>query len=314
MLFQALANSSAASMLMVAPKNGAALRSTLEPGQRVADEKIPAVLWLDDIEPFLNEGVTLTTLEEWRAGNAARVVVGTYGGKGSDLIGSDKAHSFLSDTTSVLQYAEKIQLPGTTDAELQDLGLSNVERRRFRDMGWPRIWVAGPALESKLVTQRSPGADSPSPAGVALVIAAADWSRCGRTDAISEELLRDLWKAYPMPGLQFSDAEFEMGITWACEPVAGTISLMESTEGFAPTTMRFAWSAPCLVVQSLARRHGPQRLIVQRDLRLLGSPLPRSMPVDIKQASRRSSGYGTAPATRRHRRWRASRGPIYWGS
>jgi hypothetical protein len=53
--------------------------------------------------------------------------------------------------------------------------------------------VAGPALERKLITGRhAPGQDA-CPEGVAVVYAATDWARCGRTDPISEQTLRQLW-------------------------------------------------------------------------------------------------------------------------
>ena len=43
---------------LVAPCDGDALRSMLVPGQ--APEQRTAVLWLDDIEPFLGDNVTVT--------------------------------------------------------------------------------------------------------------------------------------------------------------------------------------------------------------------------------------------------------------
>ena len=48
-----------------------ALRSLLEPGPpAIASRPEHAVLWLDDLEPFLNQGVTFQTLREWRSGRA----------------------------------------------------------------------------------------------------------------------------------------------------------------------------------------------------------------------------------------------------
>ena len=44
--------------------------------------KEPAVLWLDDIEPFLNQGLTLRILREWQSTGPVRIVTATYGGKG----------------------------------------------------------------------------------------------------------------------------------------------------------------------------------------------------------------------------------------
>jgi hypothetical protein len=54
------------------------------PGQDLRLRRNPAVVWLDDLEPFLNQGVTLQTLREWHAGRPGRIVAATYGGKGRD--------------------------------------------------------------------------------------------------------------------------------------------------------------------------------------------------------------------------------------
>jgi len=43
-------------------------------------------LWLDDLELFLNEDVTLAILREWHAGVRGRIIAATYGGKGSERI------------------------------------------------------------------------------------------------------------------------------------------------------------------------------------------------------------------------------------
>jgi hypothetical protein len=56
---------------LVAPTDGAALRTLLLPGHGVRLARAPAALWLDDIEPFLNQGLTLETLREWHSSGLA---------------------------------------------------------------------------------------------------------------------------------------------------------------------------------------------------------------------------------------------------
>lgn len=89
-LFQALREAAQASPLqLVAPMTAEALRSLLTPGQGLRVASGAAVLWLDDLEPFLNQGTTLHTLREWHAAGPARIVAGTYGGTAAS---SSQAH------------------------------------------------------------------------------------------------------------------------------------------------------------------------------------------------------------------------------
>src|SRR6202171_182904 len=86
-LFEALRRCALAGQLELgAPVDGGALRSLLAPGQAMPIRAEYAVLWLDDLELFLNEGVTLRTLREWQSGGPGRIVAATYGGKGSEMV------------------------------------------------------------------------------------------------------------------------------------------------------------------------------------------------------------------------------------
>ena len=67
---------------LFAPVDGEALRALLSPGQDLRFGKKQVVLWLDDLEPFLNQGVTLQTLRQWQDGQVGRIVAATFGGKG----------------------------------------------------------------------------------------------------------------------------------------------------------------------------------------------------------------------------------------
>jgi len=86
-LFEALVECGRATTLeLVAPVDADALRSLVIPGHGLRRGRGAAVLCLDDLEPFLNDGTTWQTLREWRAGAPGRIVAATFGGKGSELI------------------------------------------------------------------------------------------------------------------------------------------------------------------------------------------------------------------------------------
>ncbi len=235
-LFEALRRCAHAGELeFLAPVDGQALRSLLTPGERVGRQwAAHAVLWLDDLEPFLNQGVTLPMLREWQAGGPGRIVAATYGGKGSELIAGASAEGLATLAFDVLQQARQILLEATTTGELRVLR-STLTAQEFDDVarhGLAAYLVAGPALERKLATGRhAPGEDA-CPQGVALVYAAIDWARCGRTDPIGEQMLCNLWSSYLPAGTRATDEAFEAGLTWACRPVAGTITLLQRTDSY----------------------------------------------------------------------------------
>ncbi|WP_157186674.1 hypothetical protein [Nocardia jiangxiensis] len=99
-------------------KDKAALSSLLVPGQQIP-ARGPAVLWLDDLEPFRNSGLTLHALREWRAKAPGRIVVATHGGKGRDLVGDAKA--LTTAAAGLLAHAHRITMAQTSDAEIESL-------------------------------------------------------------------------------------------------------------------------------------------------------------------------------------------------
>ena len=192
------------------------------------------MLWLDDLEPFLNDGVTLATLREWRAGARGGIVVGTYGGKGSERIAGSTSGGLATIADEVLLSARQIALDATTARELGALRaqvsaeqLASLERH-----GLAAYLVAGPALERKLFTQRHAPGDDPCPEGVALVHAAVDWARCGRTDPVPDEALRRLWSSYLGPGVVAADDLFDVALAWSLRRVAGTIALLQRSASY----------------------------------------------------------------------------------
>ncbi|CAN5213790.1 hypothetical protein BH20ACT5_BH20ACT5_19640 [soil metagenome] len=234
-LFEALRQSApAGELLFVAPVNGDALRSLLGPGQRVHRQAAKAVLWLDDLEPFVNQGVTIQTLREWHADCPGRIVAGTYGGKGSELIAGSAASGLLSIASDVLQHACEIPLEETTVDELHALRsrLSAAEFAAVDRHGLAAYLVAGPSLERKLITGRHAPGEEACPEGLAVVYAAIDWARCGRTDSIDEQTLRQLWPVYLRHDVAVTETGFNVGTEWALRPVAGTIALLQRTRSY----------------------------------------------------------------------------------
>ena len=227
---------------VVAPVDGDALRALLLPGQGPRLGARSAVLWLDDVEPFLNQAVTWQVLQEWHRGGRGRIVVATYGGKGSDLVAEAGAGDKLTTAAGqLLQQAREIHMTTTTEAELAAIDRGAALRRRLTEQeralmarfGAAAFLVAGPALERKLVTARhAPGAP-PCPEGVAVVRAAVDWARCGRTDPITDDILRRVWPHYLPPGSTSLDDDFARGVQWALRPVAGTVALLYRTGSYA---------------------------------------------------------------------------------
>jgi len=234
-LFEALRRCALAGKLqLVAPVDGDALRSLLDPGQAMPIRAEYAVLWLDDLELFLNEGVTLRTLREWQSGGPGRIVAATYGGKGSELIAGSAIGGLTTIATDVLQHARQISLNSTSTDELAPLRgrLPEAEFETVRRHGLAAYLVAGPALQNKLFTGRhAPGAPA-CPEGVAVVYTAVDWARCGRTDPISDTTLRQLWSTHLPAGIAPTDDGFGIGLDWALRPVAATIALLHRTGGY----------------------------------------------------------------------------------
>ena len=219
---------------IVAPVDANGLRMSVASLSEPTQPSARRVLWLDDLEPFLNSGVTLATLRDWRASAHGGIVVATYGGKGSERVAGSATGGLATIASEVLQSAREIPLEATTSHELAVLS-PRVSAERFATIerhGLAAYLVAAPALERKLVTRRHAPGEAECPEGAAVVLAAVDWARCGRTDPISHDTLHGLWRGYLPGGSQASDQAFDAAITWATRPVAGTIALLQPSGGY----------------------------------------------------------------------------------
>ncbi len=221
-------------LTLVAPTDGDSVRSLLVPDGTLPETAGRVVVWLDDLETFVAEGVNLDTLREWHRRSGA-VFAATYGGKGSErLVGSGTAAlTVLIDT--LLTNGTEIGLGPTSSVELArlDAPLSEADRQALEQHGLAAAMVGARALERKVGTRRHAPSESECPEGEAIVSAAIDWARCGRTDPIPRKALRDLWPRYLQTGAT-TDEAFERGLEWALLPVTGSISLLTGTDGYRP--------------------------------------------------------------------------------
>jgi len=224
----------AAKLVMVAPADGDAVRALLRPGEGPDLRGGRPVLWLDDLEPFVAQEVGWQTLREWHERFGA-VVLATYGGKGSERVAAGNSRELASLTDTILQHATEIALEKTSASELAGLpaGLPGYALAAIEQHGLAAIMVAAPALARKLATRRHAPGEPESPEGAAIVYAAVDWAFCGRLDPLSRRSLRRLWRSYLPPGSANTKKTFDAGLEWALRPVAGSIALLRSENGYA---------------------------------------------------------------------------------
>lgn len=221
---------------LVAPVDTPALKALLEPGVGLPDGSAAAVLWLDDLEPFLNAGTTWQTLRAWRSLAPSRIVAATYGGRGSDQIAGSPTRGLASIAADIQGRAREVTLRATSASEIAALRvrLNAEDADALERHGLAAYLVAGPTLERKLSTARHGPGDDACPHGAALVDAAVDWARCGRTDAVSREAFRQMWPSYVPLGSVTNDDVFQEALDWALKPVAGTIALLQRADGYKP--------------------------------------------------------------------------------
>jgi tetratricopeptide (TPR) repeat protein len=217
----------------VAPVDGAAIRSMLASGLATVGAG-PVVLWLDDLEPFVGDGVTLQILREWHKANPQCIVAATYGGKGSERVGAGRSGELVVLAQEILQQALRVPMDPTSANELDAIRarVSSTELQSIEMHGLAAFLVAGPLLEMKLSSKRHAVGEPESPDGLAIVRAVVDWARCGRTDPISREDLKELWTAYVPADSPDADSRFDSALTWALRPVAGAIALVQEIASY----------------------------------------------------------------------------------
>jgi tetratricopeptide (TPR) repeat protein len=233
---------------IVAPTRGAAVRDLLE-RVRVPlwkRRRVQVVLWLDDLETFIDEGVGLNDLRAWRRRGA--IVVATYGGRGGDRGRGRDAELGGTPFGKLMPHVRQVGLQATSPEELERLParVSSVDREAVAEYGLAATLVAAPLLELKLKSQRHSSGEPVSPAGAAILYTAVNWQRSGRTDPISRGCLRELWPTYLPAEIAATDQAFDDGLAWASRPVAGRIALLRGIDAFRPYDyiVRFAINDP----------------------------------------------------------------------
>lgn len=228
-LFEALVwyDREVAPLQFVAPQLERDALENLVASGRVVSKKQSAVLWLNDLEPFLAIGVSVDMLTSW-CGQPGRIVAGTLGGTGGYGTPPPIA-GLITPADHVLEHARQIPLEDTTPTELRRLGdtVSDVELKAVSEHGLAAYLVAGPKMRVKLETGRHPGAERECWEGVAVLKAAIDWARCGRTSLVSEDILRGLWRLYLRDWVDDTDDEFASALQWARAPVANIAMLQK---------------------------------------------------------------------------------------
>jgi hypothetical protein len=196
----------------------------------------PVVVWLDDLDRFLDSGAlgygllerlaerkprvlviaTLTTLARQRLTRAATTDPGEM--------------SPVYRSLQVLDHAFQIDLPGELTQTERREAIKCYPKESFADSG------IGEQLAGvrHLLDKYREGADEPRPLGWAVVQAAVDWRRTGMVHPIPEMLLRELAVGYlsdARVNLEPEPEDFHQGLAWALQPAVSRVALLERVSG-----------------------------------------------------------------------------------
>jgi tetratricopeptide (TPR) repeat protein len=187
-----------------------------------------AVLWLDDLNTYA-AGLSPGVVRYWQS-RPGLVVVATLR---TDVLRTLQANPDLRPAWSVVEdmsLVEQFKLPAEWSAtEQQGLAEADPSVRQKVTKGTPLGEVLGAAEELR---DRLAVAD---PYEQAVAFAVIDWARTGLTDGIADSQLEQLWTAYLPPRQatvlrsMSSDKRrrtFVAALEWACEPIAGTASMI----------------------------------------------------------------------------------------
>jgi tetratricopeptide (TPR) repeat protein len=216
---------------LLVPRPGAeALRGLLELDPPLAlDQKVPVVVWLDNLERYLSAsgGVDLDTLARLATLTDKVVIVGTIRSNlRQSLLGTEGESGRAARL--VLDQARSIIVPSDLDeAEAEEAGRLYPQEKFERGIG--EQLVAAPALERRYHDGFL--SDDIGRVGWALVQAAVDWSRVGMFRSISEPELIELARHYLPPRGMWSNpdaAGIAAGLAWAvAEPHNAPVALLE---------------------------------------------------------------------------------------
>src|SRR5215211_2056700 len=207
---------------LIVPGSPEALPKLLELGLPV-DRSRPTVLWLDDLERYLQgAGVSRTLFEDLGKHESRVVVLATI-----TLTAHDKLHTGEGEigrsVREILDLFEEINLPNDN---------SPSEREEARRLYPSQHFAAGigehfAAARELLGTFKRSLEGNPH--GFAVVVAALDWRRAGMSRAITEAELRELYALcledfHPL--LEPGDESYKDGLVWARTPLQSRAALL----------------------------------------------------------------------------------------
>jgi hypothetical protein len=237
--FEALASEFPGRTLIVPPRPASdreALRKIAAPEFRIHTKKSPAILWLDDVDEFTDNGAlnqdTLAALLGKRSPSIQLVATirddqytqrtayrPQSGGKSESAL-----RNSFGDAAQVFPHAEHVvfKAPWTpAEAEAARQQYPNVQFDP--EIGLGAQLVGGPELAERLTL----GVD---PLGLAVALAAIDARRAGLLRPLTRGELEKLWSIYLPPRPEApATGEFKQGLDWACAPTAGGVSALTKT-------------------------------------------------------------------------------------
>lgn len=195
--------------------------------------EMPILLWLDDIEDFLQpDGLSTQLLDRLQAGIPDLRVLATITTRAHREI-SGVANSMTDSRSEALRRFVSLRVPLLpTDKEREEF------HRQYPAQsltgGFGEHFIAAHELVRRF--EDGNGGCPHEHTGVtcpvsrALVEAAVDWRRAGMVRPIPEDLLKLLYAVYAQkhrPSVELTDEHYESAIRWAINPIASHIALLE---------------------------------------------------------------------------------------
>ena len=194
-----------------------------------------SVIWLDDIDRLIGlGGISDGALR--RLADAGNIIIGTIRARAYEQFRqSDEFRPPEWDVLSIFMHI--IVNRDLTDMELERLAHAvddpNI-RDRIRTVGLGEYVGAAMQVAEALKL----GAAGTNPLGYALVLAAADWRRCGMTRQVSSSLLAALAQPYldhQDQNLLANQDAFTAGLAWATRDINPNVALLKhaGTDSYA---------------------------------------------------------------------------------
>jgi predicted negative regulator of RcsB-dependent stress response len=192
---------------------------------------LPAVvLWLDELDTYLGaDGLTVQVLEQLYAAGQV-MLLGTMRAAQYARYGAEQEVTLLE--RKVLERATMVNLPRRLDAEEQARAVEQAGDPRIaaalvqlHRYGLAEYVAAGPALLDRWRTGQSVEVE---PVGAAIVAAAIDWRRAGRSTPVPGSVLKELYPVYleDRAPTRLTAEAFTKGLGWATQRVFATAALL----------------------------------------------------------------------------------------